>query len=65
MKTLKNIVNEKQVRMKEAIKMISSLNVSRKLLESEVLKLVTFILLVPTTIAVSERSCSKLICNHF
>ena len=62
MKTLKNIVDEKQVWMKEAIRMISSLNVSRKLLESEVLKFVKFTLLVPTTNAVSE---SKLICNHF
>ena len=34
-KTLKNVVYEKQVRIKEAIKIISSLNVSRKLLVSE------------------------------
>ena len=64
-KTFKNIVDEKQVGIKEAIKIISSLNASRKLLVlnasrmllvSEVLKLVKLILLVPTTNAVSERS---------
>ena len=37
-KTLKNIVDEKQVGIKEAIKIISLLNASRKLLVSEVLK---------------------------
>ena len=46
MKTLKNIVDEKQVGIKEAKKIISSLNASQKLLESEVLKLVKLILLV-------------------
>ena len=58
-KTFKNIVDEKQVGIKEAIKIISSLNASRKLLVSEVLKLVKLILLVPTN-AVSERSRSTL-----
>ena len=58
-KTSKNIVDEKQVGIKEAIKIISSLNASRKLLVSEVLKLVKLILLVPTN-AVSERSRSTL-----
>ena len=54
-KTLKNIVDEKQVGIKEAIKIISLLNASRKLLVSEVL-----ILLVHTTNAVRERSRSAL-----
>ena len=58
-KTFNNIVDEKQVGIKEAIKIISSLNASRKLLVSEVLKLVKLILLVPTN-AVSERSRSTL-----
>ena len=57
---MKNIVDEKQIGIKEAIKIVSSLNGSRKLLVSEVLKLVVLILLVPTTNAVSERSCSTL-----
>ena len=55
-KTLKNIVNRKQGGIKESIKIISSLNPSRKLLMSEVFKLAKLILLVPTTNAVSERS---------
>ena len=59
-KALKKIADEKQVGIKEAIKIISSLNASRKLLVSEVLKLVKLILLVPTTNAASERSCSTL-----
>ena len=58
-KTLKNIADEKQVGIKEAIKIIS-LNPSRKLLVSEMLRLVNLILLVPSTNAVSERSCSTL-----
>ena len=58
--TFKNIVDEKQVGIKDAIKIISSLNASRKLLVSEVMKLVKLILLVPTTNAVSERSRSTL-----
>ena len=57
---MKNIVDEKQVGIKEAIKVISSLNASRKLLVSEVLKLVKRTLLVPTTDAISERSSSTL-----
>ena len=55
-KTFKNIVDEKQVGIKESIKITSSLNVTRKLLVSEVLKLVKLILPVPTTNAVRERS---------
>ena len=55
-KTFKNIVDEQQVGIKEAIKIIWSLNASRKLLVSEVLKLVNLILVVPATNAVSERS---------
>ena len=51
MKTFKNFVDEKQVRIKEAIK---------KLFLSEVLKLVQLILLVPTTNTVSEKSRSTL-----
>ena len=59
-KSLKNIVDEKQVGIKERIKIISSLNASRKLLTSEVRKLVKLILLVPSTYVVSERSRSTL-----
>ena len=59
-KTFKKIVDEKQVGIKEAIKIISSLNASRILLVSEVLKLVKLILLVPTTNAVSQRLHSLL-----
>ena len=54
------LFDEKQVEIKETIKIISSLNASRKLLVSEVLKLVELILLVPITNAVSERLCSTL-----
>ena len=57
---MKNIVDEKQFGTKEAIKIISPLNASRKLLVSEVLKLVKLILLVPTTNVASERSRSTL-----
>ena len=57
---MKNIVDEKQVGIKERIKIISSLNASRKLLMSEVRKLVKLILLVPSTYVVSERSRSTL-----
>ena len=56
----KNIADEKQAGIKEAIKIISSLNASLKLLMSKVLKLVKLILLVPTTDAVSEISPSTL-----
>ena len=59
-RTFKNIVDEKQVGRKKAIKIISSLNVSQKLSLSEVLKLAKLILLVPTTNAVSERLRSTL-----
>ena len=55
-----HIVDEKQVGIKDAITIISSLNASQKLLVSEVLKLVKLILTVPATNAVSERSCSTL-----
>ena len=48
-KTLKNIVHEKQFETKEAIKIILPLNTSRKLLVSEVLKLVELIIQAPTT----------------
>ena len=60
-KTLKNIVDEKQVGAKEAIKIISPLTASQKLLVSEVLTLVKLTLLVPTiTNVVSERWRSTL-----
>ena len=55
-----NVVDEKQVGIKETMKIISLLNGSRKLLVSEVLELVELILLVPTTNAVSETSRSAL-----
>ena len=59
-KTLKNNIDEKQIGIKEAIKIISSLIASQKLIVSEVLKLVKLLLLVPTTSAVSERLRSTL-----
>ena len=52
---MENIVNEKKFGAKKAIKAVSPLNASRKLLVSEVLKLVKLILLVPTTNVASER----------
>ena len=58
-----HITDEKQVGIKVAIAIISSLNAFQKLLVSEVLKLVKLILTVPATNAVSERSCSTL--NRF
>ena len=61
-KALENIVDKKRVGIKEAMKIISSLNASRKLLVAELLKLVKLILLVPTTNAVSERS-RKTLCR--
>ena len=66
-KTFKNIVDEKHVGIKEAIKIISLLNASGKLLVSEVLQLVKLILLVPTTNAVNERSGSTLcrVCTYY
>ena len=60
LKTLTYIADEKQVRVKDAITIISSLNASQKLLVSEMLKLVELILVVPVTNAISERSCSTL-----
>ena len=57
-KNFEKYVDEKQVGIKEAIKIISSLNASQKLLVSKVLKLVKLILLVPTTDAVNEISPS-------
>ena len=54
------LLDEKQVEIKDAIKVISSLNASQKLLEPEVHKLVKLILPLPYTIALSERSCPKL-----
>ena len=57
---LTHIIDEKQVAIKDAIKVISSLNTSQKLLVSEVLKLVKLILLEPATNAVSERLCFTL-----
>ena len=54
---MKNI-DEKQFGTKEAIKIISPLNASRKLLVSEVVKLVKLILLVPTIYVTSESSGS-------
>ena len=60
LKTLTHVVDEKEVGIKDAITIISSLNASQKLLVSEVLKLVKLILTVPATNAVSERSCSTL-----
>ena len=59
-KTLKNNMDKKQIGIKEAIKIISSLIASQKLIVSEVLKLVKLLLLVPTTSAVSERLRSTL-----
>ena len=59
-KSLTHIIDEKQIKIKDAITFISSLNASQKLLVSEVLKLVKLILTVPATNAVSERSCSTL-----
>ena len=56
LKTLTHIVGEKQVGIKDAITIISSLNASQKMLVYEVLKLVKLILTVPATNAVSERS---------
>ena len=47
LKTLTHIVDEKQVTIKDAIKIISSLNSSQKLLVSEVLRLAKLILTVP------------------
>ena len=69
LKTLTHIVHKKQVKIKDVITIISSLNASQKLEVSEVLKLVKLILTVPATNAVSEHrvqcyAVSKLTCNH-
>ena len=48
-KTLKNIVDKKQVEIKETIKIISSLNAFRNMFVSEVLKPVKLLLLVLST----------------
>ena len=58
--TLTHIIDEKEVEIKDAIKVTSSLNPSQKMLVSEVLKLVKLILLVPAANAASEKSCSSL-----
>ena len=58
LKTLIHIVDEKEVGTKDASTIISLLNASQKLLESEVLQLVKLILTVPATNTVGERSCS-------
>ena len=60
LKTLTHTVDEKQVKIKDAITTISSLNAPQKLLVSEVLKLFKLILTVPDNNAVSERSYSTL-----
>ena len=60
LKTLIHIVDGEQVAIQDVITIISSLNASQKLLASTVLRLVRWILTVPATIAVSERSCSTL-----
>ena len=60
LKTLTHIVDEKQVGIKDAITIISSLNTSQNLLVSELLKLVELILTVPITNAVSEKLCLTL-----
>ena len=67
--TLIHIIDEKQAALKDAIKIVSSLNPSQKLLVFEVLKLVKLILLVPATNAVSEDRAlrcaeSRLTCDH-
>ena len=60
LKNLTHIVDEKQVGIKYAITIISSLNPCEKLLVSEVLELVKLILTIPTSNAVSLRSCATL-----
>ena len=60
-KTLKNVVDEKQVGIKEITNVISSLNAYRKLSVSEVLEVVKLILLVHNTDSiVGESSRSTL-----
>ena len=60
LKNLIHIVDEKQVGIKDAITIISSLNACEKLSVSEVLELVKLILTAPTPNAVSLRSCATL-----
>ena len=57
LKTLTHIADEKQVGIKDAITIISSLNASQKLLVSEVLKRFKLISTVPAANAVIERLC--------
>ena len=57
LKALSHIVGEKQVGIKDAIKIISLLNAFQKLFVSQVLKL---IFTVTATKAVTGRSCSTL-----
>ena len=60
LKTLIYVVDEKQVGIKDSIKIISSLNSSQKLLVAEVIKLVKLTLTVPITNTISEISCLTL-----
>ena len=60
LKTLTHTVVEKQVAIKDATTIISSVNASQKLLVSEMLRLVKLILTVPATTAKSERLFSTL-----
>ena len=60
LKTLIHIVEKKQIKIKDAIIIILLLNAPQILLVSEVLRFVKLILIVPTTNAKSERSCSML-----
>ena len=60
LKNFIHIIHEKQVGINDTTTIISSFNVSQKLLVSEVLKLVKLILRAPPTNTVSKRSCSTL-----
>ena len=60
LKTLTHIADEKQVKIKYSIRIISSLNASQMFLVSEVLRLVKLILTAPPTNVASEKSCSVL-----
>ena len=55
--TLTHIVHEKQVEIKDAIEIVSSLNASQNLVVSEVLKFFKLILTVLASNTVIERSC--------
>ena len=61
LKNVVHIVDETQDEIKDATKIIQSLNASQKLLVAEVLKMVQLILLVLATNAVKERSYSTLL----